>query len=90
MRKFKNKTCDMVFTSGTTVAELVPELTTLFIRSNLECYVPVAPLYYSARYQNCCCHCGGTESPKVTKDAYPICKECLDYHKKRTLFVRSV
>ena len=34
----------LIFTCGTTVAELVPELTTLFIRANLECYVPVEAL----------------------------------------------
>ena len=83
IRKFKNKTCDMIFTCGTTVVELVPELTTLFIRSNLECYVPVEPLQYSAGYQNCCCHCGGTDRLKITKYAYPICQGCIDYHQKK-------
>ena len=82
-RKFKNKTCDLIFTCGTTVAELVPELTTLFIRPNHECYIPVEALYYSAGYQNCCCHCGRTERLFVTKEAYPICKGCVDYHQKK-------
>ena len=78
----------LIFTCGTTVAELVPELTTLFIRANLECYVPVEALYYSAGYQKCCCHCGRTERLRVTKEAYPICNGCVDYHQKKPVLKR--
>ena len=64
-----------------------PRIDNAFIRSNLECYVPAEPLYYSARYQSCCCHCGGTERLKVTKDAYPICKGSIDL--KRTKLINK-
>ena len=79
----------MIFTCGTTVAELAPELTTLFIRANLEYYVPVEPLYYSAGCQNCCCHCGCTDRLRITKDAYPICKGCVDHLQKKPVLKRS-
>ena len=78
----------MIFACGTTVSKLVPELTTLFIRANLECYVPVEPLYYSAVYQNCCCYCDHTERLRVTKDTYPICKGCVDHLQKKTVLKR--
>ena len=68
----------MIFTCGTTVAELAPELTTLFIRANREWYVPVEPLYYSIGYQNCCCHCVFTDRLRITKDAW-IVLEVLYY-----------
>ena len=74
-KKFKQITSDLLFTRGTTVAELTgnKSLSQLHISGSLTCLIPVEKLYYSAGYDACCCHCGSKRKPITDINCYPIC-----------------
>ena len=92
IKLFKRETNNLLYTCGTSINELVcqPEKFDFHVRANFNCQIPVEALYYSASFQDCCCHYGSTQRLQTSKEAYPICTTCLTVHERKAVPKRKV
>ena len=82
--KFKRVSKDLLYTSGTAIAELAgtENLKELHIQENHKCTTVVESLYYSVGYPACCCYCGSTKKLINVTNESPICSSCKGKNKK--------